>query len=151
MRILPPPEPSILTAFFCAPLITPILAIPLVALLPGIYNNELEFLILIPFVAFFSLLYGYLGMLLVCLPIILLLRFLERLDATRLCFFTTVVGGGVWAWLFQDSPGPEPATYLAKFIVGAGCSLGVSAFFCLLAGISIHASRARPGAQIGPT
>lgn len=143
MRILPPPEPSMLTAFFCAPLITPILAIPLVALLPGIYNNEIDLLITLPFVIIISLLYGYLGMVLICLPVMLLLRFLKRLNALSLCLCTAVIGASVWTLLFGDMPGPNATLLLRTFLTGFGCSLGVSAFFCVLGGITIRSSRAQ--------
>lgn len=144
MRIPPPPEPSLLTAFFCAPLITPIVAIPLVALLPGVYTSEFDMVIALPFVLVLSLIYGYLGMVLVCLPVFLLLLLLKRLNSVRLCLFTTAIGAGVWTCLFGDLSGPaHNDAYLASFVVGAGCSLGVSAFFCALGGITIRSNRHR--------
>ena len=140
----PPPEPSPLVAFFCAPLITPVLAIPLVGLLPGVYTDAGYLLLSLPFVIILSLIFGYIGMATVCLPILLSLHFMKRLNALTLCTLTALIGGTLWAFLFHDMPGPEQKTaYVASFIVGAGCSLGVSAFFCALSGITIRSSRRR--------
>lgn len=142
MRIMPPPGPSILQAIFGAPLVTPIAAIPLVALLPGIYVTELDMVMTVPFVFFFSLICGYLGMFVVCLPIMALLGYTKRLDAIRLCFYTTIVGAIAWTSIVGSGHSDFPL--LARnFIAGAGCSFAVSAFFCVLGGIPIRQNRAR--------
>ena len=149
MRILQPEEPSLLVAFFSAPLITPVVAIPLAGLLPLIYQNELDLLITLPFVVAFSLIYGYLGMIFVCLPVMILLHLMKRFNAFTICLATTLIGASIWTYLFHDIPGPERKfTPIFTFIVGAGCSLGVSAFFCLLGGITIRSSRDRFAARL---
>lgn len=149
MRVLPPPEPSPLTAFFCAPLVTPVLAVPLAAFLPNLYSNEFDLLVVGPFVAIFSLIYGYLGMIFVCLPVILVLRYLRKLNSVTLYVLTTAIGATVFALLFHDLSGPEPNGFWAVFAVGAGCSFGVTTFFCLLSGITIRSSRTRPASRAG--
>ena len=133
MRIEPPPEPSPLIAFFSAPLITPVLAIPLAAFLPGMYASEIDILITLPFVVVVSLIYGYIGMLLVCLPVMLILHALKRLNTLTLCLVTTLVGGILWTALMRGGPGS--ASLPLSFLVGATCSLGVTVFFCVLGGL----------------
>ena len=138
MKVESLPEPSLLAAFFCAPLVTPLLAIPLIALLPGMYNSEVDLLIALPFVVVFSLVYGYLGMIFICLPVMLLLRFLKKFNAVTLCLCTTAIGASVWVLLFGDNmPSSEPVSRLVAFAIGAGCSLGVSVFFCVLGDIRL--------------
>ncbi len=149
MRIPPPPEPSPLVAFFSAPLITPVLAIPLVGLLPGIYTDAGNLLLSLPFVIIFSLMFGYIGMIAVCLPVLLALRLVKRLNALTLCTLTSLIGGTLFALRFHDMPGSEPGTaYVTSFVVGTGCSLGVSALFCALSGITIRSSRDRFAARL---
>ena len=149
MRILQPEEPSLLVAFFSAPLITPVIAIPLVGLLPLMYQDELDMLISLPFVVILSLIYGYLGMIFVCLPVMIVLHLIKRFNALTICLATTLLGAGIWTYLFHEMPGPERKfTTLFTFVVGAGCSLGVSAFFCLLGGITIRSSRDRFAARL---
>lgn len=134
MRIEPPPEPSPLVAFFAAPLISPVLAIPLAAFLPGMYANEIDILIALPFVVVLSLVYGYLGMLAVCLPVMLILRALKWLNALSLCSVTTLIGAILWTALMHGGPKPIPVSL--AFLIGAACSLGVTAFFCALGGLA---------------
>lgn len=136
MRIEPLPEPSIVQSFFCAPLITPFLALPLAALLPGF--DVFSLLLALPLVIVISLVFGYLGLALICLPTFLVLRYFNKLNAVRLCFYTTVFGAGAFSYLFGH--GPEFSDYqnlVVNFTVGAGCSFGVCAFFCVLAGITL--------------
>jgi len=134
MRIEPPPEPSPLIAFFSAPLITPVLAIPLAAFLPGMYASGIDILIALPLVVVASLIYGYIGMLAVCLPVMLILRALKRLNALTLCLVTTLVGGALWTVLMRGAS--ESISVSLLFLIGAACSLGVSAFFCALGGLA---------------
>ena len=136
MRIEPPPEPSPLVAFFAAPLITPVLAIPLAALLPGMYANEVDTLVALPLVVIFSLVYGYIGMVIVCLPVMLILRALKKLNTLTLCLATTVIGAGLWTALMYGAPASTRLPVSVVMLTGAGCSLGVTAFFCVLGGLA---------------
>ena len=91
---------------------------------------------------FFALVYAYAGMLVVCLPIIAILKLTKRLDALRLCFYTTLTGSAVWTYLFTPDQNFAIAwSPLSILVIGAACSLGVSAFFCMLGGITIRSSR----------
>jgi hypothetical protein len=135
MQDIPPSKPSMIEALLAAPAITPILAVPLVGILPDVYTAWWDLIIFLPFVAIISLVWGYLGMIFVCAPILALLRRAKKLDAIRLCFYTTLLGGTVWTYLGAYSELPDLAR---AFTVGAGCSFGVCAFFCLLSGISIR-------------
>ena len=139
MRMPQPEEPSIPRAFFCAPLVTPILAIVSTALLPGVYSTELDILIALPIIVVLSLIYGYLGMLLVCLPIMMLLRRIGRLNLILLCFLTAIGGATIWAiWCaYGWGPAFSPAR---QFVLGFICSLGTSALFCFLGGITVRSS-----------
>lgn len=143
MRVIPPPEPSIFLAFFAAPLITPILAIPLVGIIPGVYTSQWDPIILLPFVAVISLVWGYLGMIFVCLPILALLKWAKKLDGIRLCFYTTTLGAIVWTYLAGHEGDSGFSDLVRAFAVGSGCSFGVCAFFCSLGGISFRPGRAR--------
>lgn len=134
MRIEAPPEPSPLLAFFAAPLICPVLAIPLAAFLPGMYANEIDLLIALPLVVIASLVYGYLGMLVVCLPVMLILRALKRLNTLTLCSVTTLIGAVLWTGLMHGAP--KPISLPLALLIGGACSLGVTAFFCALGGLA---------------
>ncbi len=133
MRIEPPPTPSLTTAFFAAPLITPVVAIPLAALLPGMYSSAFDIVIALPFVIVASLIYGYAGMIVVCLPLMLLLKYFNKLSALTLCASTTVAGSAIWMTMFVVGSTPGPASAHGRvLLVGAVCSFMVSAFFCIL-------------------
>jgi len=136
MRVLPPPEPSLASAFFCAPLVAPVLAIPAVSLLPGVYTNVGDLLLVVPFVIVLSLLHAYAGMLLVCLPVMGVLKLTGRFDALRLCFYTTLIGASAWTCLFTEPSSASEST--AFFVVATLCSFGVSAFFCALGGVKLR-------------
>ena len=141
MRIEPLPEPSIVQAFFCAPLITPFLAFPLAALHPAIYGNVFSLLLALPFVVVISLILGYLGQALICFPIFLLLKRINKLNAVRLCSYTTAFGAGLFTCLFgHEREFSNFANLVGHFTIGAGCSFGVCAFFCLLADITLTKS-----------
>ncbi len=133
MRIEPLPKPSLTTACFAAPLITPIVAIPVAALLPGMYSSAFDILIALPFVIVASLIYGYAGMIVVCLPLMLLLKYFNKLSALTLCASTTIVGSAIWMTMFVVGSTPESASaHVRVLLVGAVCSFAVSAFFCIL-------------------
>lgn len=139
MRIDPLPKLSLTSAFFGAPLVTPVLAIPLVALLPDVYSSAFDVLLFLPFVVVLSLVYGYAGMLLVCLPLMVLLKHFGKLSSLTLCASTTVAGTALWMTLFIGARTPDPASHTARFLlVGALCSLGVSACFSILAEIPMR-------------
>jgi hypothetical protein len=143
MRVMAPPEPSIVQSAFAAPLIAPILAIPLVLVSFSSSGSADAFNIVLalPFIVVLSLFFGYLGMLTICLPILALLNYFKKLNAVRLCFYTTAVGASAWAWLFHFGQLSDFPAMAQSFFVGAGCSLGVSAFFCVLAGIKVRSIR----------
>lgn len=145
MRILPPPEPSLAVAFFCAPLVAPVLAIPASVLLPGMYASIFDVLVALPFVVVAALFHAYAGMLLVCLPIIGALKLMRRLDAVRLCSYTTLVGTIAWTCVIAfDASASLSMPDIGRYVlVNAICSFGVSAFFCVLGGVRLW-SQARP-------
>ena len=142
MRIEQPPESSILQAALCAPLVVPVLAIPLAGLLPDMYANGVDMLLKLPFTAFVSLVYGYLGMFLICLPILMLLRRLKALNAGRLCFYTSIFGAAAFSYIFNSHSTDFPVL-VVTFAIGACCSLTVCAIFCLLHGITFRSRRMR--------
>jgi hypothetical protein len=131
MRIIPPPEPSVVEAAYVAPLVTPIVAIPATAIFLTSAVDGGYLSIAIPFIIVFSLIFGYLGMFLVCLPIAALLDHFKKLDAIRLCFYTCAVGTAAWAYMTNDHHQPVINSAAAGFV----CSLAVTALFCYLYGI----------------
>lgn len=129
------PEYSLVGAFIGSPMVTPVLAIPLMAFVPGTYDDP-YFVITLLVVCIVSLVIGGLGTLLVLLPVYLALKLAGCVSAARVCVYTTLLGGGAWCGMccLGSHPSPELG------IVGAACSLGVSAYFCLLAGISFRST-----------
>lgn len=119
-----------------APLVTPVVALPLMWLLPA-RLDEVDLLMATFFGFVFSLAYGYVGMLLICLPLFALLGKLRRLDAIRLCLGTTLLGAVAFTWVLSPEPPTVPAL-LRIFFFNAACSLAVCAFFCVLAEIRIR-------------
>lgn len=135
MHTEPPSPPSTLQAALCSPLVTPLAAIPMTALTMGIYADSVDLLIKLPFVTMAALGYGYLGMILICLPIMMLLRRLDALDAIRLCLCTTIVGALAWAGVSSSGREPGSLPLLADLSTGAVCGVAVCMTFCLLRGI----------------
>ena len=128
-----------LSAALVAPLVTPIIALPALAWFSNLGTAGGYFYIAIPVVLAFSVAFGYVGMLFVCLPLVAVLTLLKRLSAPILCGLTSVVGACLWAW-FELNPMQPVGNSL---VVGFLCSLGVAMVFCYLAGIGM---RARAGA-----
>lgn len=137
MQIVPQSKPSVLGAALVAPAVTPIIALVSLAWFPNMGTSGGYYFIAIPFVFVFALIYGYLGMLLVCLPFAAVLSRTRLLGAPALCSLTSITGAALWTW--HDAHPMQPA--LDSFIVGFLCSLGVSALFCYLAGIAIRPGR----------
>ena len=120
-------------AFFAAPLVAPLLAIVLAAALPGVYSDGFATVVALPVIVVVALVYGYAGMVLVCLPVYLLLKRLGKLTPARLCFFTTLLGGVAWTWL--QSASLIAWSPVGVLLIGLLASLGVVGFFCLLGGV----------------
>ena len=140
------PNASILQAALAAPAVTPVIAIPLVSLLPGVYASPVIVLITIPVTFVLAILFGYLGMAVVCLPLYALLRRANQLRAIRLCSYTTVLGTVLWVLFWQWGESMASDTLTTYVVIGATCSLAVAASFCWLAGITIRPSGRRTGA-----
>ena len=147
MRIIPPPETTLWQAAAIAPISTPIFAIPLISLLPGLYSSGGDFTLVATVAFFVSFVFGYLGMFLICVPIAAALTFLKKLNAVRVCVYTTMAGGAAWTALYWDAAEPFRSLFLT-IAVGAGCSLGVSMVFCIVGGITIRSSRDRFAARL---
>ena len=147
MRIIPPTETTLWQAAWIAPISTPIFAIPLISLLPGLYSSSGDF-VLVATVAFFvSFLFGYLGMFLICVPIAAALTYFGWLNAIRVCVYTAIAGGTAWTALYWDAAEPFRSLF-PNIAVGSGCSLGVSMVFCIVGGITIRSSRDRFAARL---
>lgn len=138
MQTDPPARTSVLQAALYSPLVTPLVAVPTTALLLNIYANGVDLMIKLPFVAFAALLYGYLGMFLVCLPVTGILSHLRALDANRLCACTTIIGALAWLWVSGPADGPEAPGQFSELLVGAASSLAVSTTFCFLREIPLR-------------
>lgn len=134
------PNASILQAAFAAPAVAPVIAIPLVSLLPGAYASPVLTLVAIPFTIVLAILFGYLGMFLVCLPLYALLQLANRLRAIRLCSYTTLLGTGLWVLFWQWGGSLNNDSLATYAIIGAASSLAVVASFCWLAGITFRSS-----------
>ena len=94
-------------------------------------------------IAFFvSFVFGYVGMLLICAPITAALIHFDKLNAIRVCVYTTIAGSAAWTALFWDTSRPV-RSLLPHIAVGVGCSFGVALVFCVVGGITIRSSRAR--------
>ena len=147
MRIIPPPETTLLQAAGIAPISTPIFAVPLSALLPDLYTSADDFFLIAPITLFVSFVFGYAGMFLICAPITAALTFFGKLNAIRVCMYTTLAGSAAWTSLFWRAEEPFRAL-LPNIAVGGGCSLGVSIIFCIVGGITIRSSRDRFAARL---
>lgn len=145
MRIISPSKPTLLESALVAPLATPIIAIPMLGIFPDVLTDNGYYLAALLFVFFVSLIVGYLGMFLVCLPIAGLLLLFNRLNALALCTCTGLIGAILWAW-FRADPMQNVMHSLA---VGFSCSAGVAATFCYVSGITIRSSRTKPAARNG--
>lgn len=141
MQTDPPAQTSVFQAALYAPLVAPLVAIPLTAVVMKIYANGVDLLVKLPFVAIGALVYGYLGMLLICLPIMGVLSRFRALDAIRLCTGTSTLGALAWFWLNSATGAPEAFGPLSELLIGAICSLVVSTAFCILREIPLRLSR----------
>lgn len=145
-RVFPQLEdPSPDELAFAAPLFTPLFALTgLGVSLPGPFTS-FDLALLSPLVAIVSVAFGYVGLLFICIPVMALLYWARRLDAVRLCFFTTLLGGGLWtAWSASVSAQSSAAQDLfSTLFVGSWCSFGVTAVFCALGKIPLRAQKPR--------
>ncbi len=128
---------------FAAPLFTPLFALTGLPFSLTAPFTWFEFALMSPLVAIVSVAFGYIGLLFICIPVMALLYWARRLDAVRLCFFTTLLGGGLWtAWsVFGTPQQPELPDVFSQLFVGSWCSLGVTAVFCALGKIPLRAQR----------
>ena len=142
MRFTPLEKPSIAKAALAAPPVTPLAAFLLTASVPGVPEvDPLDLVVFFPILCVVSLICGYLGMLLICLPALALLRHFGRLNALSLCLTTTVVGGCLWALQAAVDADAESSRILGSFVIGSGCSLAVVLLFCIMAEIRFRPSR----------
>lgn len=128
---------------FAAPLFTPLFALTGLGISsPGPFTS-FDLALLSPLVAIVSVAFGYIGLLFICIPVMALLYWARRLDAVRLCLFTTLLGGGLWAaWSASASAQSSEAHDLySQLFVGGWCSFGVTAVFCALGKIPLRAQR----------
>ena len=135
MRIIPPPETTLWQSAAIAPIATPVFAIPLISLLPGLYTSADDFFLVVPIAFFVSFLFGYLGMFLICVPIAATLTHFGKLNAIRVCMYTTIAGAAAWTTIFWDR-GERLDSLIPHIAVGGGCSLGVSLVFCIVGGVN---------------
>jgi hypothetical protein len=145
MRIIPPSKPTFLESALVAPLVTPIIAFPMLGIFPDVLTDDGYYLAALLFIFFISLFVGYLGMFIVCLPIAVLLSLFNRLNALTLCTCTGLIGALLWAW-FRADPMQNVMNSLA---VGFTCSVGVAVTFSYASGITIRSSRTQPAARDG--
>ena len=126
---------------FSAPLFTPLFTLTGLPLSLSAPFTWLDYALVSPLVAIVSVALGYIGLLFVCIPVMVLLYWTRRLDAIRLCFFTTLLGGGLWtAWsVLGGAQQPESADVFSQLFVGSWCSFGVTAVFCALGNIPFRA------------
>ena len=113
----------------------------------GLYSSAGDFTLVATVAFFVSFIFGYLGMFLICVPIAAALTYLEKLNAVRVCVYTTMAGGAAWTALYWDAAEPLRSLF-PTIAVGAGCSLGVSMVFCIVGGITIRSSRDRFAARL---
>jgi hypothetical protein len=145
MRIVHPKRPSAFEAALTAPIVTPIVASVALAFFPDVLTGDGYYLIALPFVLVVSLILGYAGMFLVCLPTSALLTLAGHQTASAVCAITSVLGAAGWAWFRFD---PQQSTF-NSIAVGFLCALGVSVTFCYIRGITIRSSRTQPAARAG--
>ncbi len=139
MRIPPQSEPTLLSAALVAPIVTPIVALVSLAWFPNMGTSAGYYLIAMPVVIVLALVFGYLGMFLVCLPFFAILSKAKLLSAPTLCLLTSVTGAALWTWLESNPEQP----ILNSLVVGFLCSFSVSVSFCFLAGGNLHPGRTR--------
>lgn len=125
------------------PLAAPFAAAPLAPFLdPWIYGSFIGALIMFPIVAIVAVIYGYMGVAIVGLPVALLLRKFGRLSATMLCAVSVPLGAGLWllSRLAATSPLQLRHVPVEAFVSGI-VTLAVAALFCIVSGITIRSSR----------
>jgi hypothetical protein len=127
-----------------APLATPLAAVPLAPFLePPPYEGCILYVVLMsPFVAIISIIYGYIGMMLVGFPTAVILRKLGYLSAPLLCTLSLPLGAAFSLVPALTSPDPVQwqSTLVASLVFGAA-ALTVAISFCLASGITIRSSR----------
>ena len=139
-------EHSILVAALVAPIFTPIFAAFSLAAFPSFLTSDGYYWPAFPVVIVVSLLFGYIGMLLVCLPITGILHLLGRSGFWSVCCATGLIGAVAYSWAL-----PEPEGYeLNSFLVGLTCSFGVAALFCWIGGLTTLSSRRASGTRPNP-
>ncbi|GEM_PF-1284479 len=133
---------------FAAPLFTPVFALISIGVSPSGPLNAFDLLLAFPLLAVVSVAFGYIGLLLIGIPVMALLIWAQRLDALRLCGYTTLLGMGLlgmglWAaWAVHTALWPPALEdLLADLFVGGLCSFGVMAVFCALGKIPLRAQR----------
>ncbi len=128
---------------FAAPLFTPVFALISIGVSPSGPLNAFDLLLAFPLLAVVSVAFGYIGLLLIGIPVMALLIWAQRLDALRLCGYTTLLGMGLWAaWAVHTALWPPALQDLLSYLfVGGLCSFGVMAVFCALGKIPLRAQR----------
>jgi hypothetical protein len=129
---------------FAAPLFTPLFSLLGFGItLPGSLT-PFDLALVLPAIAIVSVVVGYVGLFFVCIPVMALLLWARRLDAVRLCLYTTMLGAELWAAcsVYGRSSLVEWPELLSALSVGAFCSFGVTAAFCLLGKIPMRTSNA---------
>lgn len=123
-----------------APLATPIAAAPLATLLePNLYLSFSDAVLLFPFVALASIVWGYIGTILVGLPVTMLLRRFGHLSAISLCSLSIPLGAGFLVTAGQISAQSSQIQRISvEALVGASVALTLALAFCLASGITIR-------------
>lgn len=140
-RFLQSEGPSPDELAFAAPLFTPLFALLGLGVTLPEPLTLFDLALLLPVMAIVSVFIGYIGLLFICIPVMALLFWARRLDAVRLCFFTTVIGAGLWTAtsMFGGGRPPESQDLFSPLLMGGLCSLGVTAVFCVLGRIPLQA------------
>jgi len=125
------------------PLAAPFAAAPLASLLkPSVYVSYSDALIMLPVVAIVAIIYAYIGMVIVGLPVALLLRRFERLSVATLCAISVPLGAALWLLCRLIATNPLQLRHAPmEAVVGGGVALAVAILFCAVSGITIRSSR----------
>ena len=145
---LQPQGPSPDELAFAAPLFTPVLALIGIGISSSGPLNGFDLLLMFPILAVIAVAFGYIGLFSICIPVMAVVLLAKRLNAVRLCFFTSLLGMGLWAaWSVRHAVRPPRLEdLLSDLFVGGLCSFGVTAVFCALGGIPLYGSNAeQPG------
>ena len=128
-----------------APLAAPLAATLLLpVVMPGAGSFVSNAVVLLPIIAVVSIIFSYVAVFSIALPLAHALRRYGKLNAIMICGLSIPIGAALWlAVRMFDRPSQVREQLISEIIFGAGVALAVAILFSVASGLTIHSSRTR--------